>query len=59
MLNAVGAVLITQVLTEPKDAASSAAELAELQLKPSTPEFVAEVEGLLRRLEELGLVVRE
>ena len=57
-VNAATRQLLTQVLSEPRDLAAAAAELAGLQSVPFDADFVAQVGSLLQRCEELGLVRR-
>lgn len=50
--------LLDQVLSDPVDLATAAARLARAQRLPAGDTFLREVEALLVRLEQLGLVER-
>jgi len=58
-VNTAAALLLRQILREPRDAESAGRELASEQGIEAAPELLAHVAGLLRRFEELGLVERE
>jgi PqqD family protein of HPr-rel-A system len=56
LLNAGSALLIQEVLREPRTSEQAADELARLQDALSDPRFREHVTGLLSRFAELGLV---
>jgi len=58
-VNAATALLLRQVLREPRDLESAGRALARAQGVDAGPDWLAHLSGLLGRLEELGLVERE
>jgi PqqD family protein of HPr-rel-A system len=57
-INAVTAVLLCDVLSEPRSARAAAQALVEAQHATDDPDYEPHVLGLILRLEELGLVRR-
>lgn len=57
-VNAATALLLQEILLEPKDAGEAAAALAAGQAAPEETDLPEQVQAILLRLEELGLVER-